>query len=542
LCEISPVPEQVGAFEALRGRAYPWLLDSALASPRLGRFSFAGADPYLLLRSRGSSIELECRRAVHAGLTPGRRVVDGDFFETARALLPRLPARAVADELPFVGGALCALGYELAESIEALDLGGCLARNSRHVSTAAAHLRALRRDFGARLLDVAAGTPPGRALQKESSLPEISRRSANLHVLAKRRGERGGADDLALPDATLLFVDRVLAWDHCHERLFGAALGFGAQAAAARDAAEQGARELERWLAEPRPEPAAAARRRLPAAPRAPLAFFDEGTYAKAVDIVKQEIARGNVYQACLTHRLECDFRGDPWWLYRVLRRVNPAPFACYLELPDVVVVGSSPERFLRVSTDRRVESRPIKGTRPRGRHAAEDAANRAALERSAKDRAENLMIVDLVRNDLGRVCETGSVVVPELMALEEYASVFQMVSTVTGRLRKDRDVLDLVRATFPPGSMTGAPKIAAMRLLGRLEPVRRGVYSGAIGYLDARGGADLSVVIRTLLLRGGRSYLHTGGAIVADSDPRDEWRETLDKARPLLAALDEAG
>jgi anthranilate/para-aminobenzoate synthase component I len=239
---------------------------------------------------------------------------------------------------------------------------------------------------------------------------------------------------------------------------------------------------------------------------------------------------------------VERDFRGDPWLLYRALRRINPAPFACYLELPGVVVVGSSPERFLRVGADRRVESRPIKGTRPRGRQAAEDAANRAALERSAKDRAENLMIVDLVRNDLGRVCETGSVAVPELMALEEYASVFQMVSTVTGRLREDCDALDLVRATFPPGSMTGAPKIAAMRLLGRLEPVRRGVYSGAIGYLDVRGGADLSVVIRTLLLRGGRAYLHTGGAVVADSDPRDEWRETLDKARPLLAALDEMG
>ena len=472
LCEISPTREPVGAFEALRGRAYPWLLDSALPSPRLGRFSFAGADPYLLLRARGSRIELECRRAVHAGLTPGRHVVDGDFFETARALLPRLPAQAGASELPFVGGALCALGYELAEQIEDLALGGRL-------------------------------------------------------------------DDLALPDATLLFVDRVLVWDHHHERLFAAALGFGARAAAAHDAAEQGARALGRWLAGPHPAAAVAARR---GAPRAPFAFFDEATYAKAVGIVKQEIEEGNVYQACLTHRVERDFHGDPWLLYRALRRINPAPFACYLELPGVVVVGSSPERFLRVGADRRVESRPIKGTRPRGRNAAEDAANRDALERSTKDRAENLMIVDLVRNDLGRVCETGSVAVPELMALEEYASVFQMVSTVTGRLREDRDALDLVRATFPPGSMTGAPKIAAMRLLGRLEPVCRGIYSGAIGYLDARGGADLSVVIRTLLLRGGRAYLHTGGAVVADSDPRDEWRETLDKARPLLAALDEVG
>ncbi len=163
-------------------------------------------------------------------------------------------------------------------------------------------------------------------------------------------------------------------------------------------------------------------------------------------------------------------------------------------------------------------------------------------LRHSEKDRAENLMIVDLVRNDLGRVCETGSIEVPELFAIEDYASVFQMVSTIRGRLRPDCDVVDLLRATFPPGSMTGAPKLAAMRILDRLEPVRRGIYSGAIGYLDVRGGADLSVVIRSILLRNGRAYVHTGGAIVADSDPASEWRETLAKARPLLAALEGDG
>ena len=189
--------------------------------------------------------------------------------------------------------------------------------------------------------------------------------------------------------------------------------------------------------------------------------------------------------------------------------------------------MSSSPERFLRLDEDRNAESRPIKGTRPRGRDPAEDAAYRRALASSAKDRAENLMIVDLVRNDLGRVCETGSVDVPELMAIEDYASVFQMVSTVRGRLRPDRDALDLVRAAFPPGSMTGAPKIAAMRILERLEPVRRGVYSGAIGYFDARGGADLSVAIRIILLRRGRAYLHAGAA---SSPTRTRWRST---ARP---------
>jgi para-aminobenzoate synthetase component 1 len=193
------------------------------------------------------------------------------------------------------------------------------------------------------------------------------------------------------------------------------------------------------------------------------------------------------------------------------------------------------------VGADGLVQSRPIKGTRPRGGDPVQDERERRALLASAKDRAENLMIVDLVRNDLGRVCELGSVRVPELMAVEEYASVFHLVSTVSGRLRRGCDALGALRAAFPPGSMTGAPKLAAMRLLRELEPVRRGVYSGAIGYLDARGGADLAVVIRTLMLARGRAFLHTGGGIVADSEPESEWRETVAKAAPLLAALEAA-
>ena len=207
-----------------------------------------------------------------------------------------------------------------------------------------------------------------------------------------------------------------------------------------------------------------------------------------------------------------------------------------------MAIVSCSPERFLAVDGNRHAESRPIKGTRPRGADAVSDRAYRDGLESSAKDRAENLMIVDLVRNDLGRVCETGSVAVPELMAIERYASVYQMVSTVCGRLRDGCDVFDLVRATFPPGSMTGAPKIAAMRILDELEPVRRGIYSGALGYFDLRGGADLCVVIRTVLLIDGRAYLHTGGGIVADSNSAAEWHESVDKALLLEVALEEVG
>jgi len=470
LREIAGSREPLPVLDTLRAGRYPWLLDSALRSVRLGRYSFAGADPWAVLRVEGGRTRLDCLRPALPGLEAGSAVDSADPFELLRRLLPRLAADQPGEELPFVGGAVGFLGYELADRFEQL--------------------------------------PPPH-------------------------------DDAGLPDAELLLVDRLLAWDHGRRRAFAVGLGFGGSPRQAQAAAEANVAEAERWLDDSRPEPSPTA---VPRQPLPPNAFFDEASYAKAVDAILEEVGAGRVYQACLTHRLERDFCGDAWQLYRMLRRLNPAPFAAYLELPEVTVIGSSPERFLRLDRHGRVESRPIKGTRPRGRHAAEDAQLRASLEASEKDRAENLMIVDLVRNDLGRVCSLGSVEVPELMAIEEYAGVFQMVSTVTGRLREENDVFELVRAAFPPGSMTGAPKIAAMQLLRRLEPVRRGIYSGALGYLDARGGADLSVVIRTILLRDGRAHVHTGGGVVADSRPDEEWREGLDKARPLLAALEACG
>ena len=473
--ELPGSPDPLGVFASLRQGRYPWLLDSALRGPRLGRYSFAGADPWGVLATRDGEIALECLRGLPDGPAPGAAPVAGGLLEALRSWLPRLAPGVASPPLPFVGGALALLGYELAEAFEPVRL---------------------------------------RAV-----------------------------DDLGVPDATLLLVDRLIGWDHEAGRAYACALGFGAAPRAARVAAESGLDEIAGWCERP-----AAPRGSAPAAapgtalrPAAP-APFDANGYAKAVSAVKEEIEVGNVYQANLTQRLERPFGGDPWSLYRNLRRINPAPFACYVELPEVVVVGSSPERFLSLDAEGRVESRPIKGTRPRGRMAAEDDALRGELASSEKDRAENLMIVDLVRNDLGRVCETGSVEAPELMQVEEYASVFQLVSTVTGRLREGCDVGDLIAASFPPGSMTGAPKIAAMRLLDHLEPVRRALYSGAIGYLDARGGADLCVVIRTLFLQGGRALIHAGGGVVADSDPEEEWRESLVKAEALLAALEETG
>jgi aminodeoxychorismate synthase component I len=267
--------------------------------------------------------------------------------------------------------------------------------------------------------------------------------------------------------------------------------------------------------------------------------YFDESSYGRAVQTVKDHIVAGDVYQVCLTHRLEAHLEGESAWdLYRELRRINPAPFASFLRFPEVEIVSSSPERFLKIDQNGMAESRPIKGTRPRGKTPAEDESLRNELRGSAKDQAENVMIVDLVRNDFGRVCEYRSVQVPDFLAIEPYATVFQMVSTVQGRLAPGRDRFDLIRACFPGGSMTGAPKIEAMKIIDQLEPVTRGIYSGAIGYLDFRGPMDLSMVIRTIIVKDGRCYFHVGGGIVADSDPQDEYRETLDKARALVEAI----
>jgi len=473
--EIPGAPDVLALYEQMRGEGHPWLLESALRRAGIGRHSFLGSDPYLVLRAHGSRVQLESRRDVRPDLPGGSREIEGDPLEIARSLLP--PAPPPSDGPPFVGGAVGCWGYELGELTEPVRLTT--------------------------------------------------------------------SDELGLPDLMLCYVDRLIALDHVLGCCYAVGLGFGLEAGTAQRAADEARDDMASCALGARqaadlPEAEAGCREVLETALPADLRQgLDAEGHARAVREIQRDIEAGNVYQANLTQRMERPYGGDALDLYRVLRRLNPAPFAALLEGPEFAVVSSSPERYLRVDSGGFVESRPIKGTRPRGRTPREDACMAAALARSEKDRAENLMIVDLVRNDLGRVCETGSVEVPELMAIEAYASVFQMVSTVTGRLAKGRDATDLLRATFPPGSMTGAPKIAAMRIIDREESVRRGVYSGAIGYLDVRGGADLSVVIRTILLKDGMAFLHAGGGIVADSDPKAEHLECLDKVRALLAALE---
>ncbi|MEN8160944.1 MAG: aminodeoxychorismate synthase component I [Myxococcota bacterium] len=461
--ELSPRCEWLRLVAGLAARPGFWWLDSALVDARLGRFSFAGAEPWGVLRAFGSRTVCERRRARHEGERPGRSRGFGDPLDALRAwLAPPLPADGPPAPGPFVGGAVLALAYELG-----------------------------------------APAPAG------SPAPQV-------------------------PELTALGVDRLYAFDHLEGRGYAFALGYAADTREAQRRADAAAAELVRELPDASPPPAP----RAEAASLALAGALDEERHAKAVAEIQARIAAGDVYQTCLTARREVAFDGDALALAGALRTLNPAPFAAVLRLPDATLVGSSPERFLRVGLDRWAESRPIKGTRPRAADPDADRRLRATLAGSEKDRAENLMIVDLVRNDLGRVCEVGSVHVPELFAIEPYETVFQLVSTVRGRLATGVDALDAVRAAFPPGSMTGAPKRAAMQLLARLEPDRRGLYSGAVGYLDARGSCDLAVTIRSIVLAGGRAFVHSGGGIVADSEAAAEWAEARDKARALEAAL----
>ncbi|HEX8026387.1 MAG TPA: anthranilate synthase component I family protein [Candidatus Limnocylindrales bacterium] len=263
--------------------------------------------------------------------------------------------------------------------------------------------------------------------------------------------------------------------------------------------------------------------------------------YEAGVEAVRAAIAEGEIYQANLTRRLEAPFDGDPWPLYRRLRTGDPALFAAYLPLDATdrrAIVSASPEPFLSVDVDGRVATDPIKGTRPRGRDRADDRRLACELLASEKDRAENVMIVDVLRNDLGRVCLPGSVRVPRLCRLERTATVQHLVSTVTGVLEPGRDPFDLLAASFPGGSITGAPKIRAMELLETLEPVRRGPYTGAAGWIGPDGAMQTSILIRSFVADGERLTLHVGGGITWRSDPAAEWQETVDKARGPLGAI----
>ncbi|MFF5802120.1 aminodeoxychorismate synthase component I [Streptomyces sp. NPDC012746] len=351
------------------------------------------------------------------------------------------------------------------------------------------------------------------------------------------------------PDAAMVFADRALVLDHTTGTSYLLALAeraaedpdasrpapsHASSEAAARDRLAAMAAELERLAPLPRPAPADAGDG--PVLTGEIRLRHDRDAYLRLIDACQQEIAAGETYEVCLTNMAEVRGRMDPWAGYRHLRRTSPAPFGALLQFDGLAVLSTSPERFLRVGRDGLAESRPIKGTRPRGATPAEDRALIADLLTNEKDRAENLMIVDLVRNDLGRCAEPGSVEAEDIFRVETNAHAHQLVSTVRARLRAGSTAVECVRSAFPGGSMTGAPKERTMRIIDRLEAGPRGVYSGAIGYFSLSGAADLSIVIRTALVTEDKVRYGVGGAVIALSDSEAEFEETAVKAGPLLS------
>jgi para-aminobenzoate synthetase len=343
-----------------------------------------------------------------------------------------------------------------------------------------------------------------------------------------------------LPDAALMLANRVVAVDHARDRTHVFALT-RAEDAADRAAATAWLESTTRLAAAAICDPPTPRPLDPPAEPGGHVTFHcgrGREQYLADIERSQAELAAGESYEVCLTDQISTDASPDPFALYRRLRRSNPAPFAAFLRFGDTAIVSSSPERFLSVGRDGAVQARPIKGTISRADDPAEDAARKAELAADEKTRAEHLMIVDLLRNDLGRVSEVDSVRVPDLMVVEPYATVHQVVSTVTGQLEASRSPVECVRNCFPGGSMTGAPKERTMEIIDELEDEARGVYSGAIGYFGVDGAVDLSIVIRTIVIRPGRTTIGAGGAIVMQSDPVEEFDEILLKARAPMAAI----
>ncbi|MFC2019852.1 aminodeoxychorismate synthase component I [Chloroflexota bacterium] len=465
VAEIDSPLSAIQLFALFRERPYNFWLDSGMDHDKLGRYSFMGSDPFLVLRSRGEEITL-------IRSSGEEEVVRGNPFDLVGELLGVYALDSHPADIPFAGGAVGYFSYDLCHFIERL---------------------------------------PATAV-----------------------------DDLALPECYLAFYDGALALDHRTGRVYLASSGFPELEEGKRlKRAEARLEELKGRIAGG-PELS-------PAAPRVVRDLttggvtlksnFTREEYLKAVAAVREYICAGDIFQVNLSQRFEADLSISPYQLYHTLRTINPAPFASYLDFAGVGIVGASPERFLKVRGDR-VETRPIKGTRPRGKSAGSDRALAQELLASAKDRAENIMIVDLERNDLGRVCRYGTVKVTELAILETYPTVFHLTSTVVGQLCAGKGRTDLLKATFPGGSITGAPKVRAMEIIDELEPTRRSVYTGSIGYLSFSGEMDLNIVIRTILVKGGRAYFQVGGGIVYDSRPEAEYDETLDKARALIQAL----
>ena len=455
----------VSAFLKLdKGEDYAFLLESVEGGERIGRFTYVGASPFLILTVRGDEAEIREGGAV----SRTRR----DFFAVLKELCERFRPVAAKDLPPFSAGAVGYAGYDLVRLIEPR-------------------------------------VPPFRE------------------------------DDVGAPDAAFMFFTSVLVFDHVRHLLYviaNARIDEHASFAEAYDHACGEIRALEDRLSAPVELPPSSGE----PGPLDLRSNVGREAYCAAVEKAREYILAGDIFQVVLSQRLEMRPGVHPFQVYRALRTVNPSPYLFYLHLADSAVVGSSPELLVKVD-GRSIEYRPIAGTRPRGATPEEDRALAEDLLSDEKELAEHVMLVDLGRNDVGRVSEYGSVRVPEFKIVEYYSHVMHIVSSVFGTLREGQDAFSTLKACFPAGTVSGAPKVRAMEIIAELEPTKRGVYSGCVMYFDFSGVLTSAIAIRTMLVRNGRAYLQVGAGIVADSVPEREWDETMNKGRALLKAVEAA-
>ena len=440
---------------------YAFLLESVEGGEHVGRYSFLGKDPFLILRGKNGETEIE-----KAGVTSK---AEKPFVDTLRELMNSFQSPFVPGLPRFTGGAVGYLGYDTAAWFE----------------------------------------------------PTTARADANT-------SDRD--------DAGFMLFDTVLAFDHVQHRILLIAnarisgdedLKSLYQFACAKIEFLEG--ELDRALSLKRTTGGEALKL---------VSNFSQEGYESIVTKAKEYIAAGDIYQVVLSQRFEAEVGVDAFTVYRALRHVNPSPYMFFIRMGDRSIVGSSPEMLVRVE-GRHAVTHPIAGTRPRGKTDEEDMRLAEELKRSEKEKAEHVMLVDLGRNDIGRVCDYGTVRVPTFMALERYSHVMHLVSVVEGQLAEGQDRLDALVSCFPAGTVSGAPKVRAMQIINELEPDRRGLYAGAVGYLDFAGNLDFCIAIRSILMEGGKAYIQAGAGIVADSNPTAEYEETKDKARAMLRALE---
>lgn len=456
----------VSAFLAIaEEEPHAFLLESIERGEQIGRYTFLGARPYMRVKARQGTVEIERGRR--------REVVRDSVFQVVKRLLREHRPATVPGLPPFTAGAVGYFAYDVVRQLESI-------------------------------------------------------------------GEHA-KDDLTLPDAELMFFDRLLAFDHLRHQIHIVAAADVSRESPrkAYDRALRDIASLERKLAAGlspalwRKSTKSKGKLKVHAGTR-------RENFLRGVERCKQYIAAGDIFQVVLSQRLDFIPEVAPFDLYRSLRQVNPSPYLYFLRMGDTHILGSSPEMLVRVRGGK-LEYRPIAGTHPRGRDEAEDLRLEQQMRTDEKERAEHVMLVDLGRNDLGRVSDYGSVKVKDLMYVERYSHVMHLVSALEGTLRKDLDALDAFAACFPAGTLSGAPKVRAMQIIEELEPTRRGVYGGSVLYADFAGNLDSCIGIRTLLMQGKKAYLQAGAGIVADSDPVREFQESMNKAQAVLRAVEQA-